>query len=172
MPDPEEDTGEKKPGRIHSGGHVFYSMEEMFAFHEAERAKWPWYKKLAREVGIKRRRFVNHWIKPSPYRKAVWFVQRGRRGWAECDTWSVDSYVARVLSEMLPVLAAREFAWPGDGVGSKWQTPEEWTDHLNDLADRIGAWASTRDSGFAWDKFEVSLEAMKEFADNFGRYWD
>jgi len=29
------------------------------------------------------------------------FVQRGRRGWADSDVWSVDHYVASILIQML-----------------------------------------------------------------------
>ena len=28
------------------------------------------------------------------YREIKWFIQRGRRGWADCDTWSLDSYLS------------------------------------------------------------------------------
>ena len=27
------------------------------------------------------------------WREARWFAQRGRRGWADCDTWSLDDYL-------------------------------------------------------------------------------
>lgn len=167
MPSPKEGTG-----KFHSHGKTFSSMEELLDDYRRGIKALPLRKKIPHYIGRSYHRQVNRWLRPTPYRKAVWFVQRGRRGWAECDTWSVDSYVAKVLAEMLPVLAARDIAWPGDGTGGKWKTPEEWTDHLNDLADRIGAWSMKRGTGFEWDKFEVSHEAMKEFADNFGFYWD
>lgn len=33
-----------------------------------------------------------YWI-----RKIVWFFQRGKRGWADCDWWSLDDYISQVM---------------------------------------------------------------------------
>ena len=30
-------------------------------------------------------------------KKIYWFFQRGKRGWADCDTWDLYSYLARVI---------------------------------------------------------------------------
>ena len=34
-------------------------------------------------------------------RPIKWFIQRGRRGWADCDTWWLNSYLEKILSEAL-----------------------------------------------------------------------
>jgi len=100
--------------------------------------------------------------------RAVWFWQRGRRGWADCDAWSLDSYVTRVAAEGMARLAAGTSGWPGEQ--SKWATPEAWDEHLASLAVRLGAWNS--DSFSDREMFEVTKRAMQEFADNLGVYWD
>ena len=33
------------------------------------------------------------------FKRIKWFYQRGRHGWADCDTWSFDSYLSRVIAE-------------------------------------------------------------------------
>ena len=40
------------------------------------------------------------WLNPKAwYRSIKWFIQRGRRGWADCDAWGFDTYLARVIAE-------------------------------------------------------------------------
>lgn len=34
-------------------------------------------------------------------RRIKWFIQRGRNGWAECDTWNLDTYICEVLSGLI-----------------------------------------------------------------------
>ena len=59
--------------------------------------KIPWFSKL--------------W--PSAYYNPVkWFVQRGSRGWADRDVWSVDQYLARIIPEMLERLKSRKNSIP------------------------------------------------------------
>ena len=41
-----------------------------------------------------------NWLDMLP-RKIYWFFQRGYRGWADCDAWDLDTYLARVISEAL-----------------------------------------------------------------------
>jgi hypothetical protein len=100
--------------------------------------------------------------------QAVWFWQRGRRGWADCGVWSLDSYITRVISEMMLHLSRTTHSWPGEG--SQWPTPESWDAHLLDLSERLGAW---NDASFAdEDAFETTRQAMIEFSTNLGMYWD
>ena len=35
------------------------------------------------------------------WRELKWFVQRGRRGWADCDTWDFPGYLTPILADML-----------------------------------------------------------------------
>lgn len=44
----------------------------------------------------------NPWIIfPEAYRRTKWFIQRGRRGWSDCDAWSIDYYISRIMIGML-----------------------------------------------------------------------
>jgi len=48
---------------------------------------WPWWK---------------HWFDPGTYyRWMKWKIQRAQRGWADCDVWSLDDYLAEWLPDAL-----------------------------------------------------------------------
>jgi hypothetical protein len=47
-------------------------------------------------------------------REVKWFFQRGRRGWADCDTWSLDGYMISWLPEALRHLAKNSRGCPPD----------------------------------------------------------
>lgn len=46
------------------------------------------------------------------YREAKWFIQRGRRGWADCDTWSLDSYLDGFMPDALRHLKEHKHGVP------------------------------------------------------------
>jgi len=76
--------------------------------------------------------------------------------------------MSRVLSEMLTYLADHTHAYPGCG---EFDTPEKWDAHLRDLAVRF---AALNDDG-KWGEDEAHTRvqsAWKDFAENFGYYWD
>ncbi len=59
--------------------------------------------------------FVTHIIPQRPrriFQTIKWFYQRGRRGWADCDTWSLDWYLDRWLPEALRYLKAHKQGLP------------------------------------------------------------
>lgn len=46
------------------------------------------------------------------YYSIKYFIQRGRRGWANCDTWSLDSYLNGWLPSALRYLKAHKHGTP------------------------------------------------------------
>ena len=52
------------------------------------------------------------WVIRLP-REIKWLWQRMTRGWANCDVWSMDSYLARVIPEMLEHLKKNHNGLPG-----------------------------------------------------------
>lgn len=58
-------------------------------------------------------------LRDIPYRiKAFW--QRGKRGWADRDTWCLGSYIARVISESVLHLKNTNTGYPGNLTKEKW----------------------------------------------------
>jgi hypothetical protein len=141
-------------------------MEELLADRQREFDALPFHQKFPRLVSRQYHRTLNR-IKPWPHHRLRWFIQRGRRGWADCDVWSLDSYTCLMLSGALIRLAERNHAYPGEG--SPWETPEKWDAYLRDLADRLKAWDR---QWFDMDAYGVTRKAMEEFGRNLGYFWD
>jgi hypothetical protein len=99
--------------------------------------------------------------------KVTWYHQRATRGWADCDVWSMDSRMSKVMSEMLEYLADRTHAYPGT---PPFETPEKWDAHLRDLSRRFKTWND--DTWCETKSFETTKGAWADFAEHFGYYWD
>jgi hypothetical protein len=139
---------------------------------EAKRAAQPWIIRTARHVRIYLFGFdglLSVRLRPrNIVNRIVWAWQRSRRGWCDCDCWSIDHHVTRMLSEMLAYLAEHNHAYPGQG---QWDTPEKWEAHLRDLSTRMRAWGA--DESFSSNEaYETTKAALEEFARNLGYYWD
>src|SRR5258708_21045784 len=52
------------------------------------------------------------------YYQAKWFIQRGWRGYADCDVWGLDSYLAGWMPEALERLQKNKLGYP---IGMKRQ---------------------------------------------------
>lgn len=50
-----------------------------------------------------------------------WVIQRARRGWADCDTWNLDSYLIKVISNSLSYLKKTK-----QGIPSSMFNPEDY----------------------------------------------
>lgn len=59
--------------------------------------------------------------------KAAW--QRATRGWADRDTWNLDSYLLEILPEMIDYLRTHTHSYPGYG---EFDTPEKWDKFLKE----------------------------------------
>lgn len=81
-----------------------------------------------------------------------WFIQRGRRGYADCDTWDYHTYLSNVISGGLRQMARTANGWPeslsrcaefGDECGrcreingkDRCPSMEAWSKVLNDIAE-------------------------------------
>lgn len=78
---------------------------------------------------IRRARYVIIGFIPDKIRRVKWFIQRGRRGYADCDLWSLDSYLARMLPQALRQLRDTSHGYPQD------LTFEEWDMILTQMAE-------------------------------------
>jgi hypothetical protein len=79
----------------------------------------------------------------------------------------MDSHLAKIMGEMLLHMADHSHAYPGYGA---FDTPEKWDAHLRDMSRRLLAWND--DTWCDNDAFETTKQAMIEFGQNYGFYWD
>jgi hypothetical protein len=148
-------------------GKTYMSGEELLAEFDRADREWeamPLYRRLPTYA----RRAKNKVLPPGWHMRPKWFIQRGRRGWADIDTASLDWYVTALLADALLYMADHTHSWPDD----LYPTFEDWQAHLRDLAGRIAAWnqAAGRDDSEAG--YDVTRAALAEFAEQLGAYWD
>jgi hypothetical protein len=56
-----------------------------------------------------------------------WFIQRGKRGYADCDVWDFDHYLTKVIPGALRQLKRISHGYPND------LTPEKWDKILEQI---------------------------------------
>ncbi len=81
----------------------------------------PFYKRLYRT-------FRRWWTKCILFpREIKWFIQRGCKGYADCDVWSFDLYLAGIIIGGLTELRNNNYGHPVD------LNPEEWDSTLREI---------------------------------------
>lgn len=93
------------------GDSCLYTPFDEVLFDLENREPDPWYTRAYWAVY----RFFkwNNWATPrGAYREIKWFIQRGRRGWADCDTWSLDNYLDRMMPGALHYLKEHKHGVP------------------------------------------------------------
>ena len=45
-------------------------------------------------------------------KEVKWFIQRGKRGWSDCDSWNVYSHIAEILPSMLKKMKEDNHGYP------------------------------------------------------------
>lgn len=64
-------------------------------------------------------------------RKLKWAHQRITRGWADRDTWDLDSSILEYLNGTIQYLADHHYGFPGHG---RFDSDEKWTEYLREMA--------------------------------------
>lgn len=68
-------------------------------------------------------------------RYVKWFFQRGKRGWADCDTWNFDWYLSNVIIGGLEYFRDNNHSYP-----SELSSVEEWNSVLDQMIDGFKSW--------------------------------
>jgi hypothetical protein len=89
---------------------AFYACDDVFdsLFEDND----PWQTRIYWFV---RSRVKHYWEWPGDtYHKIKWFIQRGKRGWADCDTWSLDYYLDGWMPAALEHLKKHKHGLPNE----------------------------------------------------------
>lgn len=117
---------------------------------------WPWWK---------------HWFSPNTYYYWMKFkIQRAQRGWADCDTWSLDHYLAEWLPDALAHLKKNKHGipsdifteqensredpegWIGPDAAAMERAEKEWDSVLNQIIEAFRAHQRMHDSAHGYEK--------------------
>lgn len=106
--------------------------------------------------------------------KAFW--QRGRRGWADCDTWCLDYYLAEVLAGSLAHLKASKhgisssFLPSGEPEEFEWRVAEELQEqNFSRWIEAFKVYAEGRDEEADYLEVQFCLRSM---ANHYRSLWD
>lgn len=117
---------------------TYETASDMFDAMDREYEAKPWhYKARIRLSGWWNHGWLYELRPGTNWRRVKFFIQRGRRGWADCDTWSLDHYLSRVVGESVHHLAEHSHGWP---QSEKFPKYEDWQAHLHALADAYLHW--------------------------------
>lgn len=106
-----------------------------------------------------------HWFRLSTYTHPFVFAyQRTTRGWADCDTWSLDDHLSRVLVGALAHLKENTHGHPFP------LTEQKWDQILDDM---IAGFKEHRDHNYN-NKFDEKVfnKGMKLFNKWYRSLWD
>lgn len=92
--------------------------------------------------------------------------QRAERGWADCDTWNLDTYISQVLGEALIHLRDHTQGYPSN------ITEEEWSDILTRMASGFTRWADHFDDPDEQDAYRQVRASIRLMHRWFGHLWD
>lgn len=139
----------------------------------------PWYEEIYYKIY---RSF--HKIKEIP-REIKWFIQRGRRGYADCDVWNLSSYLEGWLPQALRHLKINNIGCPFNLYDKKNKDNEchKWNDILEEMAQGFEARTSLSNLEFMDDKNvihedqqkkleEKAKRGMELFVKYFDNLWD
>jgi len=123
------------------------------------------------------------------YYHIKWFIQRGRRGWADCDAWSLDHYLASWMPEAVlrltkgsgfPVNLYMQMYPLADPFGQNWSNEnckrahEEWVTIITKIAKGFAAGRKIQELDFDYQKPEemkALQDALNEGLDLFNKYY-
>jgi hypothetical protein len=116
------------------------------------------------------------------YKEIRAFIQRGSRGYADCDLWGLDEYLLGIMGNGLKYLGRKDTGCIANW--GKYKSQARWEKALNKNADRIRLYLdgvilpdTTNKSWKSWIKKYLKSEeevdkAVKFVFDNFFDLWD
>jgi len=105
------------------------------------------------------------------YYHSKWFLQRGRRGYADCDVWNLDSYLTSWLPAALEHLQRNKMGHPVGMTRKGWDTRLERMKQGFIEAQKVSdmVYITPRDCAMAQRRVESGLRV---FARHFLSLWD
>jgi hypothetical protein len=117
--------------------------------------------------------FIHPWkLIEDWYDQAKWFIQRGYRGYADCDVWSIDWYLTKWMPRALRTLRDSKYGHPcgmtHKGCRTRLEKMADGFDAAREIQEMTHKYKSG-DERRAWRRFNKS---MKLFHEHFFSLWD
>lgn len=113
---------------------------------------------------------------PMWMKEIKWFIQRGKRGYADCDWWNLDSYMSKVMADAILTLRMKGMHV---GCGDTWDLESEDARCVHNLYRRIGRFFELHtlflEEPMLWESEHLCRLYKASgilFIRNFGRLWD
>ena len=103
-------------------------------------------------------------LRDVPYR-IKWFIQRGLRGWADCDWWNMDSYLVGIIIPMLKRFRGDTHGYPC-GL-----TEKKWDSLLGEMIEGFEAAERVINDEYYKEVSGDSVEAIKNASDEEIKQW-
>lgn len=128
-------------------------------------------------------RFFKYHVR-SPFRwcrEIKWKFQRMNRGWAECDTWNLDSYLSKLIPEAITHLKNEAHGYPSsfagespeDHINDDWKPRvEKWNHILDEICDGFHAHTRIVDSDYQKEIGEFPLRTREMSDEEFNKAVD
>lgn len=106
---------------------------------------------------------VRNWYRNFRYslKWVKWFFQRGSRGWADCDWWSMDYYLVQITIPMLKKLKTDSRGCPCPIDKSYEECEKEWHAKLDEMIEAFEAAKRVLDDDYYKQVSGDSLEAIE-----------
>lgn len=111
-------------------------------------------------------------IADESYYRTKWFIQRGWRGYADCDVWSLDGYLTGWMPKALRTLADSKIGHPMGMTMKGWHTRLEAMADGFDAAEEIQDLKhdhKSREEKEAWRRFNRGMKLVHK---HFFNLWD
>ena len=118
---------------------------------------------------------VLRWLDfPYHFKRVKWFIQRGSRGYADCDWWALSYNLTKVILPMLKQMREHSMSYPGYGQAS---TPEKWDALFDEMIEGFELAIRIDDYNFETpDQIKVDVKIfekkMKVFIKWYFHLWD
>ena len=107
------------------------------------------------------RRCYRVWMIPTEIK---WFIQRGKRGYADCDIWSLDGYLSEWLPTALKQLSKEVNACPKElwDKANKKNQCWKWPKIIKEIADGFQAAQDFIDLKYVYKTGKINEKKYKE----------
>lgn len=122
-----------------------------------------------------RRRVLSIIDFPYHTKRVKWFIQRGKRGYADCDWWNMNYYLVGIIIPMLNDLKKNKHGYPCNGHFRKpnevCNCDEKWSEHIDEMIEAFEAARRVQEDDYYMEVSGDSVDAIRNASRKEVRQW-